>query len=79
MHACTSLFLFIQFLEAIDKEEHYDEVWQYIENVLCKEILNYQVPHDDVSSRKEFEDLLCQLISSVDKTTVYYILNVTMS
>lgn len=45
-------------------------MWQYIENVLSKEIIRYQVPSDTLSSRKEFEDVLCQLISSVDKTTV---------
>ena len=32
--------------------------------------MKYQVLSDDLSSRKEFEELLCQLVSAADKTTV---------
>ena len=62
--------MFIQFLEAIDGEEYFDDVWEYIENVLSKEVMKYQVPSDDLNSRKEFEELLCQLVAVADKTTV---------
>ena len=72
----SNICTFVQFLEAINSQEHSDLVWQYVENTLSEAIMRYQVSSDSVGSREEFEDLLCKLISSVDKTTVHiYILN----
>ena len=61
---------YFQFIEAIDCQEYSDLVWQYVENSLSKTITKYQVSAESTGSRQEFEELLCKLVSSVDKTTV---------
>ena len=51
-----------------DSQEHSDLMWQYVENSLSQTIIKYQVSSENAGSREEFEELLCKLVSSVDKT-----------